>query len=159
MRKSAARSASKRPWPAAPALAGRHLTMCDARPRRPGSACCENRNPHVLRPACSLGLRQEGRSRPALAGRLSPSIPEGGGATRGEELVRGSRIAETSTTTVTTDDVPKFNMSHFHYVNGTLHAEEVPLDRLAAAIGTPFYCYSSAILSERYHAFARAFDG
>ncbi len=50
-------------------------------------------------------------------------------------------------------------MSHFRYVNGTLHAEEVPLDRLAAAIGTPFYCYSSAGLSERYRAFAQAFDG
>ena len=50
-------------------------------------------------------------------------------------------------------------MSHFHYVNGTLHAEEVPIDRLAAAIGTPFYCYSNAGLSERYRAFAHAFDG
>src|SRR5690242_20800561 len=50
-------------------------------------------------------------------------------------------------------------MSHFHYVNGTLHAEEVPIDRLAAAIGTPFYCYSSAGLSERYRAFAKSFDG
>src|SRR5690348_733378 len=50
-------------------------------------------------------------------------------------------------------------MSHFHYVNGTLHAEGVPLDRLAAAVGTPFYCYSSARLSERYRAFAHAFDG
>jgi len=50
-------------------------------------------------------------------------------------------------------------MSHFHYVNGTLHAEEVPLDRLAAEVGTPFYCYSSAILVERYGAFAKAFDG
>ncbi len=50
-------------------------------------------------------------------------------------------------------------MSHFHYVNGTLHAEGVPLDRLAASVGTPFYCYSSAGLSERYRAFAQAFDG
>jgi diaminopimelate decarboxylase len=50
-------------------------------------------------------------------------------------------------------------MSHFHYVNGTLHAEQVPLDQLAASVGTPFYCYSSAVLSERYQAFARSFDG
>ncbi len=50
-------------------------------------------------------------------------------------------------------------MSHFHYVNGTLHAEQVPIDRLAASVGTPFYCYSSAVLSERYQAFARSFDG
>src|SRR4029077_2404810 len=44
-------------------------------------------------------------------------------------------------------------------VNGTLHAEQVPLDQLAASVGTPFYCYSSAVLSERYQAFARSFDG
>jgi diaminopimelate decarboxylase len=50
-------------------------------------------------------------------------------------------------------------MSHFHYAGGTLHAEGVPLDRLAAEVGTPFYCYSSAVLSERYHAFTRSFDG
>jgi diaminopimelate decarboxylase len=50
-------------------------------------------------------------------------------------------------------------MSHFHYVNGTLHAEQVPIDRLAASVGTPFYCYSSAVLGERYQAFARSFDG
>ena len=50
-------------------------------------------------------------------------------------------------------------MSHFHYAGGTLHAEGVPLDRLAASVGTPFYCYSSAALSERYQAFTRSFDG
>ncbi len=50
-------------------------------------------------------------------------------------------------------------MSQFHYVNGTLHAEGVPLDRLAVEVGTPFYCYSSATLTERYQAFAAAFDG
>ena len=50
-------------------------------------------------------------------------------------------------------------MSHFHYVNGILHAEQVPLDRIAAAVGTPFYCYSTAILSERYRTFAKSFDG
>jgi diaminopimelate decarboxylase len=50
-------------------------------------------------------------------------------------------------------------MSEFHYVNGTLHAEGVPLDQLAASVGTPFYCYSSATLETRYRAFANAFDG
>jgi len=50
-------------------------------------------------------------------------------------------------------------MSQFHYVDGTLHAEEVPLDRLAASVSTPFYCYSTAVLRERYQAFASAFDG
>jgi diaminopimelate decarboxylase len=50
-------------------------------------------------------------------------------------------------------------MTHFPYRDGTLHAEGVPLDRLALAVGTPFYCYSSTALTERYHAFLRAFDG
>lgn len=48
-------------------------------------------------------------------------------------------------------------MSAFAYRNGALHAEEIPLARLAAEIGTPFYCYSSAALVERYRAFAAAF--
>src|SRR5262249_47631965 len=50
-------------------------------------------------------------------------------------------------------------MTHFPYQGGILHAEGVPLDRLATAVGTPFYCYSSTALTERYHAFIRAFDG
>jgi diaminopimelate decarboxylase len=50
-------------------------------------------------------------------------------------------------------------VSQFHYQAGTLQAEGVPLDRLAADVGTPFYCYSSAVLVERYQAFAKAFDG
>ena len=50
-------------------------------------------------------------------------------------------------------------MSYFPYRGGILHAEGVPLDRLAAAVGTPFYCYSSTALTERYQAFIAAFDG
>lgn len=50
-------------------------------------------------------------------------------------------------------------MSHFPYQGGILHAEGVPLDRLAAAVGTPFYCYSTAALTERYQRFIAAFDG
>lgn len=34
--------------------------------------------------------------------------------------------------------------------DGALHAEGVPLDALADAIGTPVYCYSSAAIRERY---------
>ena len=50
-------------------------------------------------------------------------------------------------------------MTHFPYQGGILHAEGVPLDRLAAAVGTPFYCYSTAALTERYRRFIAAFDG
>src|ERR1700674_5153560 len=48
-------------------------------------------------------------------------------------------------------------MHHFDYRGGVLHAEDVALDRLAAEIGTPFYCYSSATLARHYRVFADAF--
>jgi diaminopimelate decarboxylase len=50
-------------------------------------------------------------------------------------------------------------MHHFHYVDGTLHAESVDLKALAAEIGTPFYCYSSATLERHYRVFDQAFRG
>ena len=45
----------------------------------------------------------------------------------------------------------------FAYRHGELHAEGVALSRVAAALGTPFYCYSSRALEARYLAFAEAF--
>jgi diaminopimelate decarboxylase len=48
-------------------------------------------------------------------------------------------------------------MHHFAYRNGVLHAEAVNLDTLAASIGTPFYCYSTATLTRHYQVFAGAF--
>ncbi len=48
-------------------------------------------------------------------------------------------------------------MHHFAYRNGVLHAEAVSLDMLAADVGTPFYCYSSATLERHYNVFAGAF--
>lgn len=38
-------------------------------------------------------------------------------------------------------------MDHFTYKAGELHAENVALSRIADAVGTPFYCYSSATLA------------
>ncbi len=49
--------------------------------------------------------------------------------------------------------------THFHYRSGRLHAEDVALDALAEAVGTPFYCYSSGALEAAYGAFARAVSG
>lgn len=46
-------------------------------------------------------------------------------------------------------------MSHFRYVDGDLHVEAVPVRRIAEAIGTPFYCYSSATLTDNYQAYAK----
>jgi len=48
-------------------------------------------------------------------------------------------------------------MNHFEYRGGVLHAEEVDLARLADAVGTPFYCYSTATLERHYKVFADAF--
>jgi diaminopimelate decarboxylase len=48
-------------------------------------------------------------------------------------------------------------MHHFTYRNGVMHAEAVDLIELAAAVGTPFYCYSTATLQRHYQVFAEAF--
>ncbi len=48
-------------------------------------------------------------------------------------------------------------MHHFAYRDGVLHAEAVNLDTLAASVGTPFYCYSTATLERHYQVFAGAF--
>lgn len=44
-------------------------------------------------------------------------------------------------------------MDHFHYKDGVLHAEDVAIPALAAEIGTPFYCYSTATLQRHYQVF------
>ena len=49
-------------------------------------------------------------------------------------------------------------MHHFAYRNGVLHAEAVNLVDLARAVGTPFYCYSTATLTRHYEVFADAFS-
>jgi diaminopimelate decarboxylase len=48
-------------------------------------------------------------------------------------------------------------MHHFAYRDGVLHAEGVNLVALAEAVGTPFYCYSTATLERHYRVFADAF--
>ena len=50
-------------------------------------------------------------------------------------------------------------MHHFAYRGGGLHAEAVNLASLAEAVGTPFYCYSTATLERHYRVFADAFAG
>jgi diaminopimelate decarboxylase len=50
-------------------------------------------------------------------------------------------------------------MHHFSYVGGVLHAEDVSLARLADAVGTPFYCYSTATLERHYRVLQDAFAG
>jgi diaminopimelate decarboxylase len=47
-------------------------------------------------------------------------------------------------------------VNHFDYHDGVLCAEGVRLDELAARVGTPFYCYSTATLERHYKVFAAA---
>ena len=49
-------------------------------------------------------------------------------------------------------------MSHFSYRNKELYCEEVPLARLAAEVGTPFYLYSNATLTRHFQAFDAPFQ-
>lgn len=50
-------------------------------------------------------------------------------------------------------------MDHFLYRDGVLHAEDVPVAEIAAAVGTPFYVYSSATLLRHFGLFEEALDG
>ena len=50
-------------------------------------------------------------------------------------------------------------MNHFEYRDGVLFAEDVPVPEIAKAVGTPFYCYSTATLERHYKVFSKAFDG
>jgi diaminopimelate decarboxylase len=44
----------------------------------------------------------------------------------------------------------------FPLQNGILHAEDVAIPEIAAAVGTPFYVYSTATLTRHYHLFTEA---
>jgi diaminopimelate decarboxylase len=50
-------------------------------------------------------------------------------------------------------------LDHFHYRDGRLHAEDVPLEAIAKAVGTPVYVYSTATLVRHYRVFEEALAG
>jgi diaminopimelate decarboxylase len=50
-------------------------------------------------------------------------------------------------------------MHHFAYRGGVLCAEDVALPAIAEAVGTPFYCYSSATVERHFEVFRAAFAG
>jgi len=50
-------------------------------------------------------------------------------------------------------------VDHFNYRDGDLYAEDVRLADIADAVGTPFYCYSSATLTRHYTVFTDALAG
>jgi diaminopimelate decarboxylase len=49
-------------------------------------------------------------------------------------------------------------MDHFLYRDGALYAEDVPVAEIAAAVGTPFYVYSTATLQRHFGLFDEALD-
>jgi len=49
-------------------------------------------------------------------------------------------------------------MHHFHYRDGELHCEDVPLSRIAQEVGTPTYVYSNETLVRHFKAFDGAFE-
>ena len=50
-------------------------------------------------------------------------------------------------------------MDHFSYCDGVLHAEDVPLTRIAQDVGTPVYVYSTATLERHFTVFDEALAG
>jgi len=50
-------------------------------------------------------------------------------------------------------------MDHFNYSAGQLCAEDVPVTRIAEAVGTPFYVYSTATLERHFRVFDEALAG
>jgi diaminopimelate decarboxylase len=50
-------------------------------------------------------------------------------------------------------------MDHFAYRDGVLHAEDVSLAEIAAEVGTPFYCYSTATFERHIKVFDEALAG
>jgi diaminopimelate decarboxylase len=50
-------------------------------------------------------------------------------------------------------------MHDFHYKNGELYCEEVPVKNIAQRVGTPFYLYSGNTLASHFRAFDTAFAG
>ena len=50
-------------------------------------------------------------------------------------------------------------MDHFNLKNGVMHAEDVPLTRIAEEIGTPVYVYSRATLERHARVFMEALSG
>ena len=49
-------------------------------------------------------------------------------------------------------------MHHFAYRDGRLFAEEIPLEKIAQEVGTPFYCYSHATLERHFQAFEASLE-
>ena len=71
-------------------------------------------------------------------------------------IERRGRFGRRSLRRRTADDLKtKSVMHHFAYRDGAMHAEDVDLSAIARAVGTPFYCYSSATIERHFRVFSR----
>ncbi len=50
-------------------------------------------------------------------------------------------------------------MHHFKYHDNVLYCEQVPVQEIAAQVGTPFYLYSHGTLTRHFQVFNEAFEG
>ena len=50
-------------------------------------------------------------------------------------------------------------MNTFHFIDNTLHAENVALDQIAESFGTPCYVYSKSALTQAFERFSAGFKG
>jgi diaminopimelate decarboxylase len=50
-------------------------------------------------------------------------------------------------------------MNYFNYIENRLYCEEVPVETIAAEVGTPFYLYSASTIERHYRVFEEAFAG
>ncbi|MGA1845597.1 diaminopimelate decarboxylase [Deferribacter abyssi] len=51
----------------------------------------------------------------------------------------------------------EIKMNHFHYTNGEMYCENVPLKKIADEVGTPFYVYSAAAFRKHFEDFDASF--
>ena len=49
-------------------------------------------------------------------------------------------------------------MNHFEYRGNELYCEDVPVEQIAAEVGTPFYLYSASTIERHYRVFTEAFS-
>jgi diaminopimelate decarboxylase len=50
-------------------------------------------------------------------------------------------------------------MNHFHILDGVMHVENVPLPKIARAVGSPVYVYSRGTLERHADVFREALSG
>jgi diaminopimelate decarboxylase len=50
-------------------------------------------------------------------------------------------------------------MNYFSYKGNELYCEDVPVERIAAEVGTPFYLYSASTITRHFKVFTEAFSG